>query len=56
LRELTQPWQGGILSGTKIGEDLADDTVQLVRCFGLADAGPASHPFGNIRLLHPFLM
>jgi hypothetical protein len=56
LRKLAQPGQGGVLPGTQVGEDLADYTIQFVRCLGLADAGPASHPFGNIRLLHPFLM
>jgi hypothetical protein len=56
LGELAQPWQCGVLSGTQVGKDLADDAVQLVRCLGLADTGSAGHPFGNIRLLHPFLM
>jgi hypothetical protein len=56
LGERAQPGQFGALSGTQVGKDLADDAIQLVRCLGLAHAGPASHPFGNIRLLHPFLM
>ena len=56
LRKLAQSGQVGVLSGTQIGEDLADYAIQFVRCFGLADARPASHPFGNIRLLHPLLM
>jgi hypothetical protein len=56
LRKLAQSGQGGVLSGAQVGKDLADYAIQLVRCRGLADAGPASHPFGNIRLLHPFLM
>jgi hypothetical protein len=56
LCKLTQPRQGGVLSGTQVGKDLADDAIEFVGCLGLADAGPSSHPFGNIRLLHPFLM
>jgi hypothetical protein len=56
LGELAQPGQFGFFSGPQVGKDLANDAIQLVRCLGLADAGPASHPFSNIRLLHPFLM
>jgi hypothetical protein len=56
LRKLAQAGQGGVLPGTQVGKDLADNAIQFVRCLGLADAGPASHPFGDIRLLHPFLM
>jgi hypothetical protein len=56
LRKLAQPGQGGVLSGTQVGKNLADHAIQFVGCLSLADAGPASHPFGNIRLLHPFLM
>jgi hypothetical protein len=56
LRELAQTGQCSVLSGSQVEEDLADYAIQLVGCLGLADASPASHPFGNIRLLHPFLM
>ncbi|MGD0871553.1 MAG: hypothetical protein ABSB88_18535 [Bryobacteraceae bacterium] len=56
LRKLAQPGQGSVHSGTQVGDDLVDYAIQFVRRLGLADAGPASHPFGNIRLLHPLLM